>query len=104
MQARVVAGWITQADLDKGAPLDATEEAQGQCPRMLPCSTTARSGQRLGAPSAGPSGMCGRRGASRRIDDLIRFVVAPDGRGRSPDLKRKLPGRGLWVTASPQER
>jgi N utilization substance protein A len=27
MQARVVAGWITQADLDKGAPLDATEEA-----------------------------------------------------------------------------
>jgi N utilization substance protein A len=27
MQARVVAGWITQADLDKGAPADATEEA-----------------------------------------------------------------------------
>ncbi len=33
------------------------------------------------------------------IDDLIRFVVAPSGEV-VPDLKRKLPGRGLWVTAS----
>jgi N utilization substance protein A len=26
MQARVAAGWITQADLDKGAEVDATED------------------------------------------------------------------------------
>jgi len=26
MQARVIAGWITQADLDKGAAVDAPEE------------------------------------------------------------------------------
>lgn len=32
------------------------------------------------------------------LDELIRFVVAPDGRV-VPDLKRKLPGRGAWVTA-----
>jgi predicted RNA-binding protein YlxR (DUF448 family) len=31
-------------------------------------------------------------------DDLIRFVVGPDGQV-VPDLKRKLPGRGCWVTA-----
>jgi uncharacterized protein len=33
------------------------------------------------------------------IDELIRFVVAPSGEV-IPDLKRKLPGRGLWVSAS----
>jgi predicted RNA-binding protein YlxR (DUF448 family) len=32
------------------------------------------------------------------VDALIRFVVGPDGTVL-PDLKRKLPGRGLWVTA-----
>ena len=35
--------------------------------------------------------------AVKPVDDLIRFVVGPDG--VVPDLKRKLPGRGLWVTA-----
>jgi hypothetical protein len=30
---------------------------------------------------------------------MIRFVVDPDGRV-TPDLKERLPGRGLWVTAS----
>jgi predicted RNA-binding protein YlxR (DUF448 family) len=33
------------------------------------------------------------------VDNLIRFVVAPSGEV-VPDLKRKLPGRGLWVSAS----
>ncbi|MCG6856693.1 MAG: RNA-binding protein [Salaquimonas sp.] len=31
-------------------------------------------------------------------EDLIRFVADPAGRV-IPDLKRKLPGRGVWVTA-----
>ncbi len=31
-------------------------------------------------------------------EDLLRFVVGPDG-SVVPDLKRKLPGRGCWVTA-----
>jgi predicted RNA-binding protein YlxR (DUF448 family) len=33
------------------------------------------------------------------IDELIRFVVAPSGEVIA-DLKRKLPGRGLWVSAN----
>ena len=32
-------------------------------------------------------------------DQLIRFVAAPDGMV-TPDLARKLPGRGMWVAAS----
>jgi len=35
------------------------------------------------------------------IGELIRFVVSPQGEV-VPDLKRKLPGRGLWLTASRQ--
>lgn len=31
-------------------------------------------------------------------DEMIRFVVGPDNQV-FPDLKRKLPGRGVWVTA-----
>jgi predicted RNA-binding protein YlxR (DUF448 family) len=34
----------------------------------------------------------------RDPDELIRFVVGPDG-AVVPDLKRNLPGRGCWVTA-----
>jgi predicted RNA-binding protein YlxR (DUF448 family) len=37
--------------------------------------------------------------AVRPVDDLIRFVVAPDGTVVA-DVKRNLPGRGLWVTAT----
>jgi predicted RNA-binding protein YlxR (DUF448 family) len=33
------------------------------------------------------------------IDELIRFVVSPAGQV-VPDVKRKLPGRGLWISAS----
>ena len=32
------------------------------------------------------------------VEDLIRFVVAPDG-SVVADLRRRLPGRGVWVTA-----
>jgi uncharacterized protein len=35
----------------------------------------------------------------RPLSELIRFVVGPDGEA-VPDLKRKLPGRGIWVTAT----
>jgi hypothetical protein len=43
--------------------------------------------------------MCAVTRAVRPIDELIRFVVAPQG-DVIPDLKRKLPGRGLWISAS----
>ena len=45
--------------------------------------------------------MCAVTREVRGIDELIRFVVAPTGEV-IPDLKRKLPGRGLWVSASRQ--
>jgi len=34
----------------------------------------------------------------RPVGELIRFVAGPDG-AVVPDLKRRLPGRGVWVTA-----
>jgi predicted RNA-binding protein YlxR (DUF448 family) len=37
--------------------------------------------------------------AAAPVDALIRFVVAPDGQV-VPDFRRRLPGRGLWVTAN----
>jgi predicted RNA-binding protein YlxR (DUF448 family) len=37
----------------------------------------------------------------RPVGELIRFVVAPDAT-LTPDLRRRLPGRGVWVTASRQ--
>ena len=45
--------------------------------------------------------MCAVTREVRPIDELIRFVVAPSGEVMA-DLKRKLPGRGLWVSASHQ--
>src|SRR3981189_508925 len=43
--------------------------------------------------------MCAVTREVRPIDELIRFVVAPSGEVIA-DLKRKLPGRGLWVSLS----
>jgi predicted RNA-binding protein YlxR (DUF448 family) len=43
--------------------------------------------------------MCAVTREVRPIAELIRFVVSPQGEV-IPDLKRKLPGRGLWLSAS----
>ncbi len=37
--------------------------------------------------------------AEKSPDEMIRFVVGPENQV-FPDLKRKLPGRGVWVTAT----
>ncbi len=42
---------------------------------------------------------CALTRAHRPKDALIRFVLGPDG-AVVPDLKEKLPGRGVWVTAA----
>ncbi len=34
----------------------------------------------------------------RPVEELMRFVAGPDG-AVVPDLKRRLPGRGVWITA-----
>jgi predicted RNA-binding protein YlxR (DUF448 family) len=47
----------------------------------------------------GAERFCAATGAVKPVNDMIRFVVAPDG-AVLPDLRRRLPGRGLWVTAT----
>lgn len=42
---------------------------------------------------------CALSRAHRPKDELIRFVLGPDG-AVVPDLKEKLPGRGMWLTAA----
>ena len=42
--------------------------------------------------------LCALTREAKPVADLIRFVAAPDG-AIVPDIKRKLPGRGVWVTA-----
>ncbi|MDC7983563.1 RNA-binding protein [Rhodoplanes sp. TEM] len=71
----------------------------------------APSGATQGAPDetlldGGPKGaaagrerLCIATRTVRPIDEMIRFVAGPDGRV-VPDVKRKLPGRGAWVTAA----
>ena len=51
------------------------------------------------ASKPGTTRMCALTRQVHPIDELIRFVVAPSGEVIA-DLRRKLPGRGLWVTAS----
>jgi predicted RNA-binding protein YlxR (DUF448 family) len=43
--------------------------------------------------------LCVATRAVQPVADLMRFVVGPDGTA-VPDLKGKLPGRGVWVTAT----
>jgi uncharacterized protein len=42
---------------------------------------------------------CAATRTVRPISDLIRFVIGPQGEA-VPDVKGKLPGRGIWVTAT----
>ncbi len=51
-----------------------------------------------GVETAGSLRRCVVTRAERAPDDLLRFVVDPSG-AIVPDLARKLPGRGVWVTA-----
>jgi predicted RNA-binding protein YlxR (DUF448 family) len=53
----------------------------------------------MGPRSGERERLCVATRSVRPIADLIRFVVGPDGEA-VPDLKHKLPGRGVWVTAT----
>jgi predicted RNA-binding protein YlxR (DUF448 family)/ribosomal protein L30E len=48
--------------------------------------------------TAAPSRKCIVTGALKSKDELLRFVVDPDGK-LVPDLDECLPGRGLWLSA-----
>lgn len=47
----------------------------------------------------GPERSCVVSREVKPPDDLIRFVVGPDG-VLTPDIRRKLPGRGVWTSLS----
>jgi uncharacterized protein len=49
-------------------------------------------------PRREPERTCIVSRAVRPAEELIRFVVGPDG-AVVPDLKHRLPGRGVWVSA-----
>lgn len=49
--------------------------------------------------TAGPARTCAVTRTELAPDELIRFVRGPDGHV-VPDLARRLPGRGVWVTCS----
>ena len=52
----------------------------------------------LSAPLAGPMRTCIATGVEGAPEQMIRFVVGPEG-DVVPDLARRLPGRGMWVRA-----
>ncbi|HXE68970.1 MAG TPA: RNA-binding protein [Hyphomicrobiaceae bacterium] len=54
------------------------------------------------ATHGSPLRLCAVTRTHKGADDLIRFVLAPDG-SIVPDLARRLPGRGVWVGATRQD-
>jgi hypothetical protein len=49
--------------------------------------------------AAGTERTCALTREIRPVSELMRFVIGPAGEA-VPDVKRKLPGRGIWVTAT----
>jgi predicted RNA-binding protein YlxR (DUF448 family) len=47
----------------------------------------------------GSERFCVATGEVKPVEEMIRFVLGPDG-AAVPDLKRRLPGRGIWITAT----
>jgi len=54
-----------------------------------------------GPRKVGTERFCAATGAVRPVGEMIRFVAAPDGRVVA-DIRRRLPGRGIWITATRQ--
>ncbi len=117
LAARVKAGWIKESDLapppaegEEGVPTEgAGSRRRGSVERREPlmkgqgdhrCAQAASERTQKAGVEADESGRsCAVTRARRRKDELIRFVLGPDGTV-VPDLKERLPGRGLWLTAS----
>ena len=49
--------------------------------------------------AAGMERTCALTRELKPVAEMIRFVVGPDG-DVVPDIKRKLPGRGIWITGT----
>jgi uncharacterized protein len=53
----------------------------------------------LSGARKGVERLCVATRAVRPVADMLRYVAAPDGKV-VPDIERKLPGRGVWITAT----
>lgn len=62
-------------------------------------TAAAESGADGDAPETGPLRRCIATRESRPKEGMVRFVLDPEGRV-VPDLEGRLPGRGMWLSAS----
>jgi predicted RNA-binding protein YlxR (DUF448 family) len=85
--------------VDTGFAIETRANEKDDAARMLAIADPADLDNGPRTNRSGTERMCAVTRAVRPIDELIRFVVAPSGEVIA-DLKRKLPGRGLWVSAS----
>jgi predicted RNA-binding protein YlxR (DUF448 family) len=77
-----------------------TDTIQVDMTEVTSDSRVASDSELDGGPQAhSPERFCVVTRTVRPVAELIRFVLGPDGEA-VPDLKNKLPGRGVWVTAS----
>jgi predicted RNA-binding protein YlxR (DUF448 family) len=65
---------------------------------LLACVDTLETDRGPAEGRRGVERLCALTREVKPVAELIRFVAAPDG-AIVPDIKRKLPGRGVWVTA-----
>lgn len=49
--------------------------------------------------ASGSERHCALSRTLKPVDEMVRFVAGPDG-DIVPDIKRKLPGRGIWITGT----
>jgi len=56
---------------------------------------------RLRQPAPATQRFCAATGAVKPVGEMIRFVVGPEGTV-VPDLRGRLPGRGIWITSTRQ--
>jgi predicted RNA-binding protein YlxR (DUF448 family) len=65
---------------------------------LLACGDTLETDRGPAEGRRGVERLCALTREVKPLAELIRFVAAPEG-AIVPDIKRKLPGRGVWVTA-----
>jgi predicted RNA-binding protein YlxR (DUF448 family) len=85
--------------VDTGFAIRTRANEKDDATRMLALADPADLDNGPRTNRSGTERMCAVTRQVRPIDELIRFVLAPSGEVIA-DLKRKLPGRGLWVSAT----
>jgi predicted RNA-binding protein YlxR (DUF448 family) len=81
------------------APLDPPPKDQAFMDEAVVDHDALDAGPRKRAPGA--ERFCAATGVVRPVSEMIRFVMSPDG-AVIADLKRRLPGRGMWIAATRQ--